>query len=131
MAKVSFRVRILVIWQEFIEAPHGSRAPRDCAACEKVPLLPQVAAWLAEAVPPEPHLQSVLFVKVVLALMSGQRAAHLQRMRELAEPKRTGSIIDALLADYGLFHLDSGRDGPERIGQVDPAALSRGHPHSG
>ena len=76
----------------------------------------EVAAWLTEAVPPEPNLQSVLFVKVVLALMSGrsaehyldiQRAAHLQRMRELTELKRTGSIIDALLADYGLFHLEA------------------------
>src|SRR3954470_22056367 len=28
----------------------------------------EVEAWLAEPVPPEPHLQSVLFAKVVLAL---------------------------------------------------------------
>ena len=55
--------------------------------------------WLAEPVEPEPHLQTVLFAKVVLALMLGrpaeeyldtQRAAHLQRMRELTELKRTG-----------------------------------------
>src|SRR5918995_6362157 len=48
--------------------------------------------WLAEPVTPEPHLQTILFVKVVLALLSGrsaadyldlQRAAHLARMREL------------------------------------------------
>ena len=60
----------------------------------------EVEAWLAEPVAPEPHLQTVLFVKVVLALMSGrsaeeyldtQRAAHLQRMRELTELKRTGA----------------------------------------
>ena len=72
--------------------------------------------WLAEPVEPEPHLQTVLFVKVVLSLMSGgrpssyldtQRAAHLQRMRELTELKRTGSIVDALLADHGLFHLEA------------------------
>ena len=59
----------------------------------------EVEAWLAEPVEPEPHLQTVLFVKVVLALMLGapaeryldtQRAAHLQRMRELTELKRTG-----------------------------------------
>src|SRR4249919_470681 len=46
--------------------------------------------WLAEPIEPEPHLQTVLFTKVVLALMLGrhaeryldvQRAAHLQRMR--------------------------------------------------
>ena len=36
-----------------------------------------------------------------------QRAAHLQRMRELTEIKRTGSTVDALLADHGLFHLEA------------------------
>jgi DNA-binding PadR family transcriptional regulator len=76
----------------------------------------EVEAWLAEPVEPEPHLQTVLFVKVVLALMLGrsaegyldtQRRAHLQRMRELTELKRMGSPIDALLADHGLFHLEA------------------------
>ncbi len=76
----------------------------------------EVEAWLAEPVEPEPHLQTVLFAKVVLALMLGrsaegyldsQRAAHLQRMRELTEIKRTGSLVDRLLADHGLFHLEA------------------------
>jgi DNA-binding PadR family transcriptional regulator len=76
----------------------------------------ELETWLREAVEPEPHLQTVLFAKVVLALMSGrsapdyldtQRAAHLQRMRELTEIKRTGSTVDALLADHGLFHLEA------------------------
>ena len=76
----------------------------------------EVQAWLAEPVEPEPHLQTVLFAKVVLALMTGraaetyldtQRAAHLQRMRELTELKRTGSVVDTLLADHGLFHLEA------------------------
>ncbi|MGH9092862.1 MAG: PadR family transcriptional regulator, partial [Acidimicrobiales bacterium] len=67
----------------------------------------EVEGWLAEPVPAEPHLQTDLFVKVVLALMLGrpaggyldtQRAAHLARMRELTELKRTGGMIDALLA---------------------------------
>ena len=58
----------------------------------------------------------MLFAKVVLALMLGrpaeeyldtQRAAHLQRMRELTEIKRTGGLVDALLADHGLFHLEA------------------------
>ncbi|MDQ6728227.1 MAG: PadR family transcriptional regulator [Actinomycetota bacterium] len=75
-----------------------------------------VETWLAEPVPAEPHLQTVLFVKVVLALMLGrsadgyldtQRSAHLQRMRELTELKRSGSLVDALLADHGLFHLEA------------------------
>ena len=65
---------------------------------------------------PEPHLQTVLFAKVTLALVLGrpaeryldaQRSAHLQRMRVLTEMRRTGGVIDALLADYGLFHLEA------------------------
>jgi DNA-binding PadR family transcriptional regulator len=76
----------------------------------------EVQTWLAEPVEPEPHLQTVLFAKVVLALMLGrpaeqyldtQRGAHLQRMRELTEIKRTGGMVDALLADHGLFHLEA------------------------
>jgi DNA-binding PadR family transcriptional regulator len=72
--------------------------------------------WLGEPIEPEPHLQTVLFAKVVLALMLGrsaeryldiQRAAHLQRMRELTEMKRSDSLIDLLLADHGLFHLEA------------------------
>lgn len=76
----------------------------------------ELDTWLTEPVEAEPHLQTVLFTKVVLALMLGrpavkyldtQRGAHLQRMRELTEVRRTGSLIDALLADHGLFHLEA------------------------
>jgi DNA-binding PadR family transcriptional regulator len=76
----------------------------------------EVEAWLTEPVEPEPHLQTVLFAKVMLALMTGrpaeiyldtQRAAHLQRMRELTELKHTDNLVDALLADHGLFHLEA------------------------
>jgi DNA-binding PadR family transcriptional regulator len=76
----------------------------------------EVEAWLAEPLEPEPHLQTVLFTKVVLALMLDrpahayldvQRAAHLQRMRELTELRRTGNLVDTLLADHGLYHLEA------------------------
>jgi DNA-binding PadR family transcriptional regulator len=76
----------------------------------------EVETWLSEAVEPEPHLQTVLFAKVVLALLldrpaegylDTQRATHLQRMRELTELRRSGDLIDALLADHGLFHLEA------------------------
>jgi DNA-binding PadR family transcriptional regulator len=76
----------------------------------------EVEAWLAAPIPAEPHLQSELFVKVVLSLMLGrpaeayldaQRAAHLQRMRELTELKQRGSLVDTLLADHGAFHLEA------------------------
>jgi DNA-binding PadR family transcriptional regulator len=76
----------------------------------------EVEAWLAEPIPPEPYLQTDLFVKVVLSLMLGrpaeeyldiQRVAHLARMRELTELKQRGNLVDALLADHGLFHLEA------------------------
>lgn len=77
----------------------------------------EVDEWLAEPVEPEPHLQTVLFAKVTLALMLGkpaekylntQRAAHIRRMQELTELKRTGSpLVDVLLADHALFHLEA------------------------
>jgi DNA-binding PadR family transcriptional regulator len=72
--------------------------------------------WLAEAEVPEPHLQTVLFTKVVLALVSGrdteryldtQRAAHLARMRELTELRRQSPFAESLLADYALFHVEA------------------------
>jgi DNA-binding PadR family transcriptional regulator len=76
----------------------------------------ELETWLGEPLAPEPHLQTVLFAKVVLALMLGrdaeayldrQRAAHLTRMRELTEVRRTGALVDGLLADHGLFHLEA------------------------
>ncbi len=76
----------------------------------------EVEVWLDTPIPAEPHLQTELFVKVVLSLMLGrpaeefldvQRAAHLQRMRELTELKQKGGVVDTLLADHGLFHLEA------------------------
>ena len=76
----------------------------------------EVEAWLAEPVDGDPNLQTVLFVKVVLALMLGrdaegylnaQRASHLRRMRELTTIRRSGDPVDALLADHRMFHLEA------------------------
>lgn len=72
--------------------------------------------WLSTPETPLPHLQPVLYTKVVLALLtsrdpmpyiSAQRALHLQRMRELTALKRTGELSDKLLADHALFHLEA------------------------
>jgi hypothetical protein len=58
----------------------------------------------------------VLFAKVTLALMLGkpaaayldaQRGAHIRRMQQLTELKRTASLVDVLLADHALFHLEA------------------------
>jgi DNA-binding PadR family transcriptional regulator len=76
----------------------------------------EVDAWLADPVEPEPHLQTLLFAKVTLALMLGksaesylnrQRAAHIRRMQELTTLKRSGGLIDVMLADHALFHLEA------------------------
>jgi DNA-binding PadR family transcriptional regulator len=76
----------------------------------------RLEGWLSSPEQPEPHLQAVLFVKVVLALLSdrpvkayldAQRTAHLARMRELTALRRSARLSQALLADYGLFHLDA------------------------
>jgi len=102
------------------KAVAGEAEPGDGPDRKRYAITPagtaDVEAWLAEPAEPEPHLQTVLFAKVVLALMLGrpaeryldaQRARHLRRMRELTELKRTGPVVDMLLADYGLFHLEA------------------------
>jgi DNA-binding PadR family transcriptional regulator len=76
----------------------------------------EVDTWLTTPLEPEPHLQSELFDRVTLALMlerpadnylDAQRLVHLNRMRELTQIKGTGSLVDVMLADYGLFHLEA------------------------
>jgi DNA-binding PadR family transcriptional regulator len=75
-----------------------------------------VERWLRTPEKPEPYLQSTLFTKVVLALLSdrnaedvldAQRAAHLAAMRELNRRKAGGDLADALICDHALFHLEA------------------------
>jgi len=96
-------------------AEHGEGPDRKRYAITETGIA-DVERWLPEPAPPEPHLQTVLFAKVVLALMLGrpadryldaQRAAHLQRMRELTGLKERGDLMGTLLADYGLYHLEA------------------------
>ena len=96
-------------------AEHGEGPDRKRYAITEAGIA-DVEEWLCEPAPPEPHLQTVLFAKVVLALMLGrpadryldaQRAAHLQRMRELTDLKERGDLMDTLLADHGLYHLEA------------------------
>jgi hypothetical protein len=39
--------------------------------------------------------------------LDSQRAAHMQQMREMGELRRKGSVVDALLADHAMFHLEA------------------------
>ncbi|MFG2135735.1 PadR family transcriptional regulator [Streptomyces sp. NPDC048650] len=75
-----------------------------------------VAQWLARPEKPEPYLQSTLYTKVVLALLTdrdaaelldSQRAEHLRLMRGLTERKRGGDLADQLICDHALFHLEA------------------------
>jgi DNA-binding PadR family transcriptional regulator len=75
-----------------------------------------VAQWLARPEKPEPYLQSTLYTKVVLALLTGraaagvldvQRAEHLRLMRELTRRKKDGDLADQLICDHALFHLEA------------------------
>lgn len=75
-----------------------------------------VDAWLGEPERPEPYLQTTLYAKVVLALLTGrpaaevldaQRAEHLRLMRELTRRKAAGDLADELICDHALFHLEA------------------------
>lgn len=75
-----------------------------------------VREWLASPEKPEPYLQSTLYTKVVLALLTGRDAAelldtqrneHLRLMRELTVRKRSGDLTDQLICDHALFHLEA------------------------
>lgn len=72
--------------------------------------------WLTTPEPPQPHLQTALFFKTVMALLLGndaeryldaQRTAHIERMRELTRIRRSGDLAQALLADHAIFHLEA------------------------
>ena len=75
-----------------------------------------VGRWLAEPEKPEAYLQSTLYAKVVLALLTGrpaaelldvQRAEHLRAMRELTQRKLSGDLRDQLICDHALLHLEA------------------------
>lgn len=75
-----------------------------------------VERWLAMPEKPEPYLQSTLYTKVVLALLTGrsaadvldtQRTVHLALMRELTTRKQRGDLADQLICDHALFHLEA------------------------
>jgi len=72
--------------------------------------------WLGRPEAPEPYLQSVLYTKVVLALLTDrpaatvldtQRGEHLRLMRELTRRKAEGDLVDKLICDHALFHLEA------------------------
>jgi DNA-binding PadR family transcriptional regulator len=76
----------------------------------------EVDTWLSEPVEPVEHLQTVLFSKVMLSLMlqrpaeeylDVQRAAHMRRMRDLHDVRKGDDLVEAMLADHAIFHLEA------------------------
>ncbi|MEH3052999.1 MAG: PadR family transcriptional regulator [Patulibacter minatonensis] len=75
-----------------------------------------VDRWLATPEPPEAYLHSVLHNKLVLALLTGraatevvdvQRSAHLEQMRQLTARKMQGDLLDRMICDHALLHLEA------------------------
>lgn len=75
-----------------------------------------VGAWLGRPEKPEPYLQSTLYTKVVLALLTGraagelidaQRGAHLGLLRELGGRRKGGGLTEELICDHAVFHLEA------------------------
>ncbi|MFI9271051.1 PadR family transcriptional regulator [Kitasatospora sp. NPDC052896] len=75
-----------------------------------------VSRWLDTPESPEPYLRNTLYTKVVLALLTGrpaaelldtQRAEHLRHVRELTRHKLAGDLVDQLVCDHALFHLEA------------------------
>lgn len=72
--------------------------------------------WLNTPERLHPNTQTVLFVKVVTSILldkepniylDTQRAAHIERMRELTKMRRGGDLAQSLQADYAVFHLEA------------------------
>jgi len=72
--------------------------------------------WLASPEKLHPNTQTVLFIKVVTSILldkepntylDAQRAAHIERMRELTLLRRKSDLAESLQADYAIFHLEA------------------------
>lgn len=72
--------------------------------------------WLLTPEKLHPNTQTVLFIKVVTAILldkkpdvflDAQRAKHIERMRELTKMRRQADLAQSLQADYAIFHLEA------------------------
>jgi DNA-binding PadR family transcriptional regulator len=78
----------------------------------------ELARWAGAISPPAPFVTNEIFAKVVVSILAGgdpaaylrdQRAAHMERMRELTAVKtaRNADLTTVLSADFALNHLDA------------------------
>jgi len=50
---------------------------------------------------------ALMLGKSAAAYLDRQRSTHIRRMQELTELRRNGALVDVLLADHALFHLEA------------------------
>lgn len=76
----------------------------------------RLKAWMFTPDVPSETLQSNLFAKTVVALLTDrdagqlldlQRAAHMQQMRALTRAKDGADLLHVLLYDHALFHIEA------------------------
>ncbi len=112
-ATLSRLLRNGLIEENGVEQGGGPDRKRYAVTSEGVT---DVGSWLSTPEKPELYMQSTLFTKVIIALLSHrdaedvldtQRAAHLRAMRELTLRKKTGDLADQLICDHALFHLEA------------------------
>jgi DNA-binding PadR family transcriptional regulator len=72
--------------------------------------------WLNVPEKLHPNTQTVLYIKVVTAILldespndflDAQRASHIARMRELTEVRRRSDMAQSLQVDYAIFHFEA------------------------
>ncbi|MGV8881695.1 MAG: PadR family transcriptional regulator [Rhodoglobus sp.] len=87
---------------------------------KKYEILPEGRAhlekWMFTADVPSESLQSNLFAKTVVALLLDddanrlldiQRSEHMARMRELTKLKQNAALLEVLMYDHALFHIEA------------------------
>ena len=75
-----------------------------------------VISWMFTPDVPQSQLQSNLFAKTIIALLLGndanrlldtQRAEHMARLRELTAAKRGADVMEVLICDHAMFHIEA------------------------
>jgi DNA-binding PadR family transcriptional regulator len=112
-SKRSFIMRDKKITTENIEQDGGPERKRYAITAQG---RKDLEAWLSTPEAANPNTQTVLFIKVVTAILldkspdtylDTQRSAHVKQMRTLTQLRRQGNLAQALQADYALFHLEA------------------------
>jgi len=76
----------------------------------------RLAHWMFVPDTPSANLQSNLFAKVIVALLTEQdarhlldlqRSCHMRQMRELTQAKQDADLLHVLLYDHALFHIEA------------------------